>query len=275
MIEDINRNRRQIVYLVSRRGYYMEHSLTPAEAYVIIDALNSAASLSLKTTEELSEKIRGELSIHQRGFLPKISFPETKSENEHVIEYIELLLKAVHEGIPAEFQYYDITVTRTRKYRHNSRKYVLVPYGITMQNGRYYCVMYDEKYRNFAAYRIDKMDHIRLTEERPELVPFDMERWLSSAFRMYKGEARTITVRFDLSVANQVFDQFGNDLIIHSVDAASFTASIRTGISVTLIAWLLQFYRQATVLRPQSLIDAILEIADTLKETYTKENNHG
>ncbi len=275
MIEDINQRRKQIVYLPASRGYYMEHSLTPAEAYVITDALNSAPSLSPKTTAKLNDKILRELSIHQRMSLPAGASLENKSENEHVIEYIELLLQAVQEGIPVEFQYYDITVTKTRKYRHNSRKYVLVPYGITMQNGRYYCVMYDEKYRNFAAYRIDKMDHIQLTGNRPELVPFDLERWLISAFHMYKGEAETITVRFDLSVANQVFDQFGNDLIIHSVDSSSFTASIRTGTSVTLIAWLLQFYRQATVLRPQSLINAILEIADTLKETYAKENNHG
>jgi len=61
------------------------------------------------------------------------------------------------------------------------------------------------------------------------------------------------------------------DIIISHQDKDHFTASIRTAVTPTLTAWLLQFGDKVHVLKPQSLIDQMIDIADGIQKTYNKK----
>ena len=73
-------------------------------------------------------------------------------------------------------------------------------------------------------------------------------------------------------MANYVFDQFGKELIISKVNQNDFIANIRTAITPTLISWILQFESQLTILKPQELIDAVLDIANHIRRKYRHES---
>ena len=91
---------------------------------------------------------------------------------------------------------------------------------------------------------------------------------IRSSFNMYHGEPETVTVKFDLSLANVVFDEFNRNIIISEVGEKRFTASLRSAVTPTLISWLLQFYDRMEVVKPDSLKEKLLEIADALTGTY-------
>ena len=272
-INDFNREQERIIYVPAKRGYYLKHAFSAAEAGILTDLIADSPSLSEKVTAELTDRILSLLSDHRREVLGRKRAESEKTDNDMVPENIGTLLKAIENGDTVSFRYYDISLTKTRTYRHNSRLYKVVPYALIFRQGRYYCVCCSPQRRDFAAYRVDKIDHAEIIDEPYERIPFDLSAWLRTSFSMYKGDARTITVRFDRDMASQVYDRFGSNIMIRAVDEKTFTASLRTGISPTLISWLIQFHDRAIVLQPAELIDEILTVARTLINTY-KEDEH-
>ena len=261
------------------KGYRIEHLLSPAEAWVLMNAVNESPSLSAKESENLLRKLSQILSGHDRRSISVPPPSAVKTDNDHVTEMIGILLEAIRDVKPVEFVYYDITVTRQKKYRRSHSRYHLIPYMIVSSGGRFYCVFYSEKHKAFANYRLDKMEDITGIDEPAPSVPFDPQAHIRSSFQMYRGDAQTVTAEFDISLTNVVFDQFGSDIIITNVSGGTFTAAIRTSLSPTLTGWLLQFYDRVTVLHPASLKEELCHIAETLLLKYSHvkegENNGG
>ena len=256
------------------QGYCIAHPLTQTEAFVLINAVQESASLSKKASAELIERIKGLISEPSADALPETLPAAGKRDDDGIMQSITLLIKAVSEHKPVEFLYYDITVTKQKKYRRNSRIYHMIPYAVIARSGLYYCIFYSEEHQSFANYRIDKLDHLAILEEEESVhVRFSLEEHIRSSFEMFTGDAETVTIRFSSDLANAVFDRFGTEIIISEAGNDWFTANIRTAVTPTLISWLLQFYDRCCVLRPQSLIDRLLLISDAIAKTYRGDNN--
>ncbi|MCR4952038.1 MAG: WYL domain-containing protein [Solobacterium sp.] len=260
---------REIVY-ESRKGYRIVHRLSAAEAFFLTDAVRQSSFLSAAETEKLEQTILSFLSPAQRSGLQ--FNPMTPPKPDHsVLSIIEVLLAGIRTRRVTEFRYYDMTVSGKKQYRRQNRTYRMVPYAVVSNSGRYYCIFYSDSHKGFANYRLDKMDNVRLSEEIMDPVYFDLREHLRSSLQMYHGEAQTITADFDLSMASLVFDQFGSDIIISAVTSTTFRASIRTALTPTLISWLLQFEDRITVVRPQELIDSLLDLSARISSRYSTE----
>lgn len=253
------------------QGYRLKHLFTPAEALYLTDSVRNSFSLTEAEAERFCTKITSLMSSSEKALLKDSRRDVIHTDNEHVMDYIQQLLEAVRDCVFVDFRYYDISVTGQKKYRRRSERYHLVPYAVISSENRWYCVFWSPVHRSFANYRIDKMDHVSVTSEKADPVPFSLPDHMRSAFRMYHGEARTVIAEFDLSLTSQVFDQFGSNIIISRVTDKTFTAAIRTAITPPLISWLLQYPSSLKVLEPQELILKIREIADILQKTYQEE----
>lgn len=269
-ISVLNQYGEEIVYKVinGKQGYIIRHPFSQAEVFFLNDAVASSGILSEKTASEFSGRITSLLGVHQRKSLPPVRFASSTDHTDNIFETIGILLKAIALRNPVEFRYYDLTVTKKKQYRKANKKYHLVPYALVSNSGRYYCVFHSKEHQSFANYRIDKMDMIHVMEEQEDPVFFSLEDHIRSSFNMYHGDPETVTVKFDLSLANVVFDEFSRNIIISEVGEKRFTASLRSAVTPTLISWLLQFYDRMEVVKPDSLKEKLLEIADTLTETY-------
>lgn len=250
------------------QGYYLKHDLSVADAVITVNAIRDSISLDEETSGRLSRLILDRLSACQRDKVYLTPKRDSGAPGCELTHSLSVLLDAIHHQNPVTFRYFDYTVTKQKRYRRNRQKYEAVPYAVVTDSGRYYCVMYSQTHKSFASYRIDKMESVTALSESADHVPFDVYSYMQASFRMYRGEPQTVVCRFDLSLSSIVFDQFGYDIMITAVDDASFTAAIRTSVSPTLISWLLQFSGKATVLRPQSLIEELLNISEELRKTY-------
>jgi len=252
------------------RGYRIRHPFTQGEALFLCDAVQSSSSLSAKASDEFCDRILSGLSLHEQEEMPPLVSAVSKTDSGYVLQLIELLLKAAANRNPVEFRYYDLSVTKKKQYRKQNKIYHLVPYAVVSNDSRFYAVLYSEVHHSFANYRIDKMDMVTVLKEQADPVYFSLEDHMRSSFNMYHGDPETVTVDFDLNLANVVFDEFGKDIIISKVSADRFTASIRTAITPTLISWLLQFYDRMEVKKPEHLRDRLSEIGKRLAVTYEK-----
>ena len=250
------------------QGYYMNSSLSLAEAYFLISCIQESSAISETVSKQLTRKILSLLSEHERKQLPVIIPSATKTTNSQVFLAIEVLMNAIACLHPVQFLYFDYTVNKQKQYRRQNKRYELIPQAIVSNRGRFYCVFYSVKHQSFANYRIDKMEQVRMLPQQIDPQPFNLADYLKSNFDMYAGTPQTITAQFDLSLANIVFDQFGQNIIISSVHSDTFTASIQTTITPTLISWLVLFQKQIVVKKPQSLINQLLQVAQDIQNTY-------
>ena len=115
------------------------------------------------------------------------------------------------------------------------------------------------------------MDQITVTNEQSEGIPFSLQDHLRSSFQMYHGAPQTVTAVFDNSLSSIVFDQFGDNIVISSVDEKTFTASIRTAVTPPLVSWFLQFYDKVVIKKPKTLIEEYQRIAKALQNTYPED----
>lgn len=254
-----------------RQGYYLKHLFTNAEALFLMNACAESSTLSTPETKQLIKKIHQLLPEETVSQMPPLSMNPVKSENHQILDDVQKLFPAIANNLYVEFLYYDITVTKKKKYRKENQKYHLVPYAIVSENGRYYVVFYSDTHHSFGNYRLDKMDAITVTDEHSEGVLFSLQDHLRNSFQMYHGSPQTVTAVFDNSLSSIVFDQFGEDIVISKVEDKTFTASIRTTVTPTLVSWFLQFYDKIVIKKPKSLIEEYQKMADVLIQTYPKE----
>ena len=177
-----------------KQGYWIRHPLTLAEALFICDSIQTSSALSEETASSFSSKVASLLSVHEQDKLPDTISSLARTENDHVLRLIEILLNAIADRNPVEFRYYDIGVTKKKQYRKQNKIYHLVPYAIISHNGRYYCVFYSESHHSFANYRIDKMDMVKVLDEQADPVFFSLNDHVRASFNMYHGEPETVTV---------------------------------------------------------------------------------
>lgn len=274
-IRALQDNQYPIVFTRKKQtGYYLKHSFSLGEIYILKDAIESSLALGKKTTTQFLKKLDPLLSHHQKKVLQYSYHHSAKTENETVLHILNTLLPAIAEKKLVHFSYYDLKADKTKKYRKQGSPYSLVPYAIVSNQNRYYCVFYSPIHKQFANYRLDKMERVVVQEELQEEVPFSLDDWMRSSFHMFRGKPETITCRFDSTMANPVFDAFGTDLIIRTVTDTYFDASIRSSITPTLIAWLIQFQDHLKVLSPSSLTQQLYNTGKQLEETYRKEKNN-
>ena len=258
-----------VVYKRSpKQGYYLDHALSVAEAVLLCDSVLENTSLSKETSGHLCDVILSMLSEYQKEQAYLTPPAASKTEQNELTDNLAVLLKAIHSQKYVTFLYYDYTVSRRKQYRRSRQKYRLAPAAVIASSGRYYAVMYSDSHKSFASYRIDKMEQAAVEEEHAEYHPFDAAQWVQTTFQMYRGEPETVILQFDLSMANIVFDEFGYDILITSAGAGSFTAAIRTGVTPTLVSWILQFHDRITVIKPQSLVDRLLDISEQVINRY-------
>ncbi len=259
-----------MIHFTNNRGYWLENRFSPAEIYFLRNLAERSGALSETETKILTDKLGSLISDNSNRILPAPAHSAVKTDNTQVLPTMDCLLKAIAKRNYVSFLYYDITITKKKSYRRQREKYILVPYAILSNRGRFYCIMYAKQHEKFLNFRIDKMEDVSVLAEQEDPVFFNLDDYVRSSFDMYHGDPQTITAEFDNSLSNYVFEQFGKDILISKVSDKSFTASIQTSLTPTLVSWIIQFYDKIKIIHPQDLIDNLLDIAKCINHTYQK-----
>ena len=245
-------------------GYYLVPYFDEAEHFIISDYLNQQTTLSSEEISTIQTKLQHLASpYHSLKRRQNIH-----TSNQEILSNIKLILHAIKHSYQISFYYFDYTISKEKKYRKNKKRYILTPYAVTSDEGKYYCVLYSEKYQSFTNYRIDKMETVRLIDQPVETIAFNLEEHLQTSMKMYAGKAETITIKCTTDMASIILDEFGKQMIISEVNDDYFILSLKTAITPTLLSWLLLFYDRVTVIQPAKLKEKLLTIANKVIETY-------
>ena len=253
------------------RGYWLRRRYTLAQLKLLSDAVGSLAILSADQAEQLNATLGQECSRYQQPQLTPV-LPARRDSDVDILGNIDQILKALRENVEIEFRYFDITVHKQKRYRRQSQSYQLFPYALIRENQRYYCVCYSFHHQGFSHYRLDKMEQIRLRSEPLPRIPFDLKEYAARSFGMYASDPVNMTLRFDLSLANTVFDRFGQDVMITRITDQDFDVNLTLSVAPPFLGWLFQFGRKVQILQPSSLKAKMREAAEAALASLNDES---
>lgn len=255
-------------YFIANREFQLP------ELKLLVDAVQSSKFLSLRKSNELIAKLEKLASRHEAQTLRRQVYVthRIKNMNESIYYNVDALHSAIAAGSRITFRYFDWDMNGKKKYRHEGKRYRISPWALLWDDENYYLVGYDAEHAERRHYRVDKMESITQTgEERlgKELFAgFDPAAYSRKVFGMYGGEPQKVTLRFESSMSNIVFDRFGRELILTPDREGGFTVTVEVVPSPQFFAWLTGLGAPVKILSPQPIVQQFCDYLQSVLDAY-------
>lgn len=255
-------------YFIANREFQLP------ELKLLVDAVQSSKFLSLRKSNELIAKLEKLASRHEAQALRRQVYVthRIKNMNESIYYNVDALHSAIAAGSRITFRYFDWDMKGKKKYRHEGKRYRISPWALLWDDENYYLVGYDAEHAERRHYRVDKMESITQTgEERlgKELFAgFDPAAYSRKVFGMYGGEPQKVTLRFESSMSNIVFDRFGRELILTPDREGGFTVTVEVVPSPQFFAWLTGLGAPVKILSPQPIVQQFCDYLQSVLDAY-------
>jgi len=252
-------------YFIATRNFELP------ELKLLIDAVQSSRFLTEKKSRELIEKLCKECSVHDARLMRRdvLVSGRVKSMNETIYYNVDAIQEAIAQNRQIRFRYFDWGLDGKRKYRE--KEYVASPYGLCQDNENCYLLGYSQRY-GVTSYRVDRMAEIRIFDEPripcPELTGNALVQYANRLFQMYNGQETDVKLRFHRRFVNVVIDRFGRDILLIPDGEDHFVVTVNVAVSPMFLSWVVGFGRDATILYPQSVIDACREMCQEALSQY-------
>ena len=255
-------------YFIANREFQLP------ELKLLVDAVQSSKFLSLRKSNELIAKLEKLASRHEAQALRRQVYVthRIKNMNESIYYNVDALHSAIAAGSRITFRYFDWDMNGKKKYRHEGKRYRISPWALLWDDENYHLVGYDAEHAERRQYRVDKMESITQTgEERlgKELFAgFDPAAYSRKVFGMYGGEPQKVTLRFESSMSNIVFDRFGRELILTPDREGGFTVMVEVVPSPQFFAWLTGLGAPVKILSPQPIVQQFCDYLQGVLDAY-------
>ena len=288
--EDKSDDLRMIIYDPHRKGFYVrERSFALDELRLLAECVYTARFITQGTAKRIIDGIGDFTSVYQQE---KIKHDvevvdRAKTNNTQVLINVDKLNKAIkgywednitHKPCKVSFHYlqYEINNVKTQVERRKGKPYIVSPYKLLINEGNYYLLAYNEQRKKIFHYRIDRMRNVSLLEELREgqeaYDKLDIRTYARSVFGMYKGDRKTITIRFLFTLLDTMVERFGTNARYEMMDEKHYSVTTEVEISPQFYGWLLGFGRKAKIISPLEAVEEFKAYVDKIREMYVMED---
>lgn len=256
-------------------GYYIgARDFELPELKLLVDSVQSSKFITQDKTHKLIKKIEGLASIYDGQLLQRQVFVSNrvKSMNESIYYAVDGISDAITQNKKIKFRYFEYTVTKERRFRHDGAFYNVSPFALIWDDENYYLLAWDSSAEKFKHFRVDKMHGVSmLDEERDGTQAFqkiDMSAYSKSVFGMFGGNEQSVKMRFANHLAGAVIDRFGRDTLIVPDGEEHFTVNVNVAVSGQFYAWVFGFGTDAEIIAPADIREGMKERAQKIIEKY-------
>ena len=250
-------------YEENGKGYYLSvRDFDSADIRLLIDAVNSFEYISQKQTDELCDKLKKKLSVHERKRYNSSNLVrmDKKSPNSQVFLNIDILNQAINDKRKVSFTYMDYDYEKKLRPRR-SEPYIANPYSMIVESEHYYLVMILQGKSDPSFYRIDMMKDIEILDEHIDISVKDAQLdTVKKVVYAHAGKPESIRMRCDKKALRYVLERFGFDIMIIPLNNGEKFETVVTVPAQGVLYWALQQLQSVEILEPQSLRNQITEI---------------
>ena len=140
------------------------------ELKLLVDAIQSSKFITEKKSYALIKKLETLASKYDAQKLQRQVYVSgrIKTMNESIYYTVDAIHNAISENKKIKFQYFQWNAKKEMELRHNGAWYHISPWGLSWDDENYYLVGYDTDAGMIKHYRVDKMLHIKISDESRE-----------------------------------------------------------------------------------------------------------
>ena len=262
----------------NKTGVYLnERDFDETQIRYLIDAVYSSKIITASQAKEISKKLYSSLSRYQRKDYSYIykSTEITRTNNQEFLFNIEIITEAIKNNKKIKFNYLIYDNKGNLIKRNNGYDYIVSPYFLVNNFGKYYLLANIDKYDDHINLRVDYISNIEITDDNIRPIEditslgksFDINKHINDHVYMFGGNIITakVLVKEDFSVT-YIYDWFGSNAHLINEDDKLY-AYIKTD-DRALLYWLLQYIKFYTLIEPIDLKNKIIEILDNSIKAY-------
>ena len=262
-IECLNEFGYDIILLSGKNGgYYMgSRRFSLPELKLLVDAVQSSKFITVKKSKELISKLSDMASRYDAVHLNRQVdvLNRVKTMNESIYYNVDYLHRAMNNDHEITFKYFDLNYKKDKVLRHDGKLYRVSPWSLCWDDENYYLISYDKEKESIRHFRVDKMTDIWESAEPRQgkyvFGQFDRADYSKQVFGMFGGEPEPVVLRCRKELAHIIFDRFGTDLSIRSLDDEYFETTVRVVPSRPFLSWVFQFGADVAIVSPANVIE--------------------
>ncbi len=259
------------------KGYrLLSRDFDDSELRILIDSVLFSKSISTRQAKGLIDKLRDNAS---NFFNAKVShvcnLPNLpRTSNKQAMYSLYAINDAISDKHKISFIYNEIG-TDFKLHPKRQEPYIVNPYQIVANNGRFYLIGNYDKYDNVAHFRIDKMTDVRVLEDKakpmkqvPELKDgLNLPKHMAEHMYMFSGPSTPVTLETTEDMMSELVDWFGNDFRVEKIGDDRIKARITCN-EQAMRYWALQYGPYVEVIKPESLRKQIIEDINEMAGKY-------
>ena len=261
-----------IVKIVSRPNlfYWGERQFELPELKLLVDAVASSRFITKKKSNALGKKLAQLASESQRKELRRHiqATNRVKSENEAIYYSVNTVNEAISRSKKIQFQYTEFGPDLKEILRGDGEVYELSPYALLWNEDYYYVVGWSDKHENVSVFRVDRLYHPEILDEKAAKRPddFHLDDYSKPIFDMFEGYDRVpVKLKVKNELAKYIVDRFGTKLETEQISDDYFTVTMEVSLSPPFYAWVFQFEGEIKILGPEEAVKKIANMAEKIK----------
>ena len=236
--------------ICTQRGCYLvEREFDDAELRMLIDSVLFSKNISCTQAKRLIDKLK---SLGNRYFRAKVThvsnLPDIfHSDNKQTMVALDVLNDAIEANRKVSFIYncygMDFKLHPRRK-----EPYIVSPYQMVANNGRYYLIGNYDRYDDVSHYRIDRITSVTMLSEqikpkkdvREFAGGWSLPKHMAEHIYMYSSDSVTVKFIADTDLMDELIDWFGRDFHIKKESENKMLVTLRCN-ERAMKYWALQY----------------------------------
>lgn len=258
--------------------FYLKQKFTNEELRLLIDSLLFSKHIPYSQAKELIKKLESLSNIYFKSCSQYIyPLPVERTDNKQVFYNIAILDDAIRKKKKVLFEYAEYHTDKKMHLKKREdgsvREYIITPYQMAVQEGKYYLICNYDKYDDISNYRVDRIRNIQILEEKGK--PFETLKWsghqpmnlneyMKEHVYMYSSENAFVKFRIVKAMISDVIDLFGKGV--------NFSEETDTHVSVSVHVneraaeqFAKNYAPDVMILQPKRLRD---KLRDDLKKSW-------
>lgn len=261
---------------VGNRYHYhvVNHLFELPELKLLVDAIQSSKFITERKSNALIRKLEKLVSKYEAMKLQRQVYVSgrIKTMNESIYYTVDAIHNAISENRKIRFQYFQWNVKKEMELRHNGAYYHISPWGLLWEDENYYLIGYDADAKLIKHYRVDKMLHIQMSDEKREgkehFKKLDMAEYSKKSFGMYRGKEKKVKLLVANHMAGVMIDRFGKDIRLIPADEEHFTVIVEVQVSRQFLSWIISLGESVKIVSPDEVVEQMKGEIERLKQQY-------
>ncbi len=260
-----------------KNGYYLKkRDFTDAELRLLIDSIFSSKAITDKEAHQLVKKLERYSNKYFKSHVSHVHRVSSgkNTDNQKVMDSIAAIDTAISGEKKIGFSYLQYGID-FKLHRKRDIRYIVNPYQMISDKGRYYLIGNYDSYDNISHYRIDRIYDVEVLKDARKPMKsvkglengLNISEYLSEHVYMFSGKSEHVKLRTNEALMDSLIDNFGKDFRVSLGKGDDIIVDLKCNPDA-FFYWVMQNGQIIEVLEPESMRERVKNASYEIYRKY-------